>query len=97
MKEYEFDKCSLLDPQWIKENAEKSYKDFWERVSKAYPEVGEKGMEALERLSRVIFYAAYEDALNIFICQIMEDTMHEVSVCIDELGKLTAEIMKKGE
>lgn len=96
MNEYEF-KNSLLNPDWVKNNAEELFNIFWGDMSKIFPQVPQEGLTELEHLLKITFFSAYESALNDFVLKVMKDNVHEVALAIDELSKLTVKIKKKGE
>lgn len=84
---------SLYEQRWV----EKAATDGWNELVKDFEKVSPKLAEELEKKDgynplAVIYYTAFENALNTFFHQVMEDGMTTVELSLDELQKLTAEI-----
>lgn len=85
---------SIYNMEWVVEAADKGFEAFWAELRKAMPAAVTEG-DTLRNLTRDIYYTAFEDAANMILMQLSEDTVEEISFCVNELGKLTAELRTK--
>ena len=85
---------SIYNMEWVVEVAEKGFEDFFAALKKALPSTIFEG-NTMRNFTRDIYYTAFEDAANMILMQLSEDTVEEISFCVNELGKLTAELRTK--
>lgn len=88
---------SLYNEKWVEKAATKRFENYYKVFLESIPEYMRKEMDSPElryRLS-LIYYTAFEDALNTFMLQMLNDTVTDMKLCMDELGKVTARIKKK--
>lgn len=86
---------SLLKAQeeigkFVQETAEKRFEEIWEnwRREKVFPEKFFENQTARWMFS-MVFYSAFEDGWNACCIHSMDESMRNVELCLDELGKLT--------
>ena len=86
----------LYDNEWIEKAADDGFKRYFEALKQSYPENVRSKLDekAFLEHTAVLYYTAFEDSLNTFFMQVLEDNMHEVSLAMDELCKVTATIKK---
>lgn len=82
---------SIYNMEWVVEAADKGFEVFFADLKKALPSTIFEG-NTLRNLTRDIYYTAFEDAANMILMQLSEDTVEEISFCVNELGKLVAEL-----
>ena len=87
---------NLYDMRWVEKAATAGFQQMIKDIEKVDPSLAElarrnKGYN----LPAVIYYSAFESALNTFFMQCLEDTMHNVNFYLDELQNLTAELKEK--
>ena len=85
---------SLYNQEWIEKTATEGYERMAETLKKESPTIS-AAVENYPWFFESIYYTAFEDALNTFILQVLEDELHNVSLCLDELHKITASIHTK--
>ncbi len=85
---------SLYDREWIEKAADKGYNDFLQAANAANP-VAKNIIEKNNFWFEILYYSAFESALNTFIFQMLEDAMTEVNLCLDEFHKVTATVKDK--
>ena len=84
----------LYDNEWIEQAADKGFKRYFDALKQSYPENMRQKLDdkAFAEHCATLYYTAFEDSLNAFFLQVLEDNMHEVSLAMDELCKVTASI-----
>ena len=87
---------NLYDQRWVEKEADEGFKDLVKNLKNTDPKLG----EAAERkkgynVFAVIYYSAFESALNAFFKQCMDDSLTITELCLNELQKVTAEIKTK--
>lgn len=87
----------LYDHKWVEKAADKGWKDVIDNLEKSSPGFTKAMSDHTINIFAVVYYSAFEDALNTFFAQCMEDTQTSISLCMDELLKITAEIKTKEE
>lgn len=87
----------VFDKNWVEKAADEGFKRFYDTLKQSYPENLRHRLDEKVFINHnaVIYYTAFEDSLNTFIMQVMEDSLHEVSLAMDELCKVTATFRKK--
>ena len=87
-------KLRIYNQEWIGEAAEKGFKRYYEALKESYPEDIRDKLDnpAFVHHNEILYYTAFEDALNTFFIGCMEDTVTELSLYVDELGKVTANL-----
>lgn len=87
----------LYDKEWVEQAADKGFKRYFDILKQSYPENVRPKLDdkAFVEHCAVLYYTAFEDSLNTFLMQVLDDNMHEVSLAMDELFKVTASIIKK--
>lgn len=76
--------------KFVQESAEKRFEEIWEnwRRNKVFPEMFFKSEKA-KWMFAMVFYQAFEDGWNACCIHAMDESMRQVKLCIDEIGKLT--------
>lgn len=84
---------SLYDKEWIEKAADEGFDDFIRIFNDSLP------ADSKYKLSResnfrfaLLYYGAFEHALNTMISQVFDDTMTEVELYMNELHRVTAQI-----
>lgn len=83
------DQSSLYNKKWVKTAAESGYIEFLEIVNGASKDAA-KRIEHNNFWFELLYYSAFEKALNTFFRQVLDDTMCNVNLYIDELHEITA-------
>lgn len=82
---------TLYNTDWVAEAAVKG----WHRFRDLMKETAPMPMpDVAERPVSIIYYTAFEDALNTFLRQCLDDHLNEFELCLSELGKVTASLRK---
>lgn len=84
---------SLYNLDWVVKTATKRYNEFLRLFNSSLPE--DKRIKADNNRFALIYYAAFEDALNACIEQVMKDGITSIELCLDEFCKLTASMKDK--
>lgn len=84
---------SLYDQRWVEKAADEGWKEVVDGLSRqvdGFMELaeGNSGTNILATL----YYSAFENALNTFIKQCLDDSLTTVELCMNELQKVTASI-----
>ena len=84
---------SLYNMRWVEKAATEGWNQLIKDMEKMEPKLAEaarsqKGYNVLA----VIYFTSFENALNTFFSQCMDDTLTTVSLCLDELQNVTAEM-----
>lgn len=87
---------NLYDQRWV----EKAATDGWNRLVKGMEKMApELAKYAREKegynIFAVIYYTSFENALNTFFMQCMDDSIANVQLILDEFQKVSAEIREK--
>ena len=85
----------LYDCEWVEKAADEGWNRCKEGIIKSMPEVAGKA-KALEILA-VVYYTSFEDALNTFYRECMEDMIANCELCMNEIQKVTAEMKELSE
>ena len=84
---------NLYDMRWVEKSADEGFKELVKNLKSVSPRLGEAaGREKGYNVIAVIYYTAFENALNTFFAQCMDDTMTSVELILDEFQKVTAEL-----
>ena len=86
---------NLYDHKWVEKAADKGWKDVVDTLEKSTPGFKKVTTERVVNIFAVVYYTAFEKALNTFFAQCLEDTITTCDLCMDELKKVTAEINTK--
>ena len=84
----------LYEQRWVEKAADKGFKDLIKGMEKIDPRLAEiaKKKDGYNVFA-VIYYSSFEAALNTFFMQCLDDTLTTVRLTLDELQKVTAEII----
>lgn len=84
---------NLYDQRWVEREADKGWKEVVKSLNQASPnyKLNEKELN----IFAVVYYSAYEQALNTFFAQCLDDTLTTAELTLQELQKITAEIKTK--
>ena len=85
---------SFYNIEWIEQAATKGFDEFYKTFLASLPEKYKQNDTLLRHRISILYYTAFESALNIFLQQAIQDSLTDVELCLDELGKLTARIKK---
>lgn len=87
---------SLYEQRWVEKAATDGWNELVKNLEKSSPKLAEAAkVEGGYNPIAFIYYTAFENALNTFFHQAIEDGMTTVELSLDELQKLTAEIKEK--
>ena len=87
---------NLYDQRWVEKTADEGFKHLVEDLKKADPRLGQLAdAKSGYNVFAVIYYSAFEQALNTFFAQCLDDTVTNCNMMLDELQKVTAEIKTK--
>lgn len=84
----------LYEKEWVEKTATDGFNRAMEGVREkepAFAAVMDKCLWPFE----VMYYTAFEDALNTFLIQCIGDDVTKIELFMDELHKVTANIIKK--
>lgn len=85
----------LYDCEWVEKAADEGWNRCKDGIIKAMPNAAEN-TKVLD-IFAVIYYTSFEDALNSFFHECMEDTIASCELCMNEIQKVTAEMMEQSE
>ena len=87
---------NLYDQRWVEKAADKGFKELIKDLEKIDPKLAElaKAKEGYNVFA-IIYYSSFEDALNTFFMQCMDDSITTVKLILDEFKNVTAEIKTK--
>lgn len=97
LEKFKKHQSSLYNKEWVENAAKEGFGDFVKTLQGA---VNDKSrITKANRSLQLLYYGAFEHALNTFIRQVFDDQIKEMEFYLDELGKLTATFKetKKGE
>ena len=84
---------NLYDERWVEKAADTGYKQLTEDLRKQDPKLGEAAASKKGyNLIAIIYYTAFENALNTFFEQCLDDTVTNCELYLDELHKITAQM-----
>ena len=86
---------NLYDQRWVERAADKGWKNVVNGLDEVQPGFKRVTNERTVSIFEVVYYSAFEDALNTFFAQCLEDSLTEVQLQLDKLHKITAEIKEK--
>ena len=87
---------NLYDKRWVEKAADEGFKSLIKDMEKIDPKLAEFAKrENGYNVFAVIYYSSFEDALNTFFMECLDDTITNITLCVDELHKLSAEIKEK--
>lgn len=86
---------NLYDQRWVERAADKGWKNVVNGLDEVQPGFKRVMNERIVSIFEVVYYSAFEDALNTFFAQCLEDSSTEVQLQLDKLHKITAEIKEK--
>ena len=90
----ELENYSIYKQKWVEKSAMKGFERFFKSLKESYPEDMRDKLEipAYKNHIRILYFTAFEDALNTFFVQCLDDTISQLNLYMDELGKVTATI-----
>ena len=80
---------SLYNLKWVEKAATDGYKEFLEIFNDSIPNPDLRIKPENDRFA-MIYYGAFEHALNTFFEQVLEDGMTQIELSIKEWDKVTA-------
>ena len=87
---------NLYSQRWVEKAADEGWKDVVDSLEESQTGF-KKVMEGyVGNIFEVVYYSAFEKALNTFFVQCLDDSITNCKLCLDKLHKITAEIKKKG-
>ena len=87
---------SLYSQRWVEKAADEGWKDVVDSLEESQPGFKKVMHEKAGNIFEVVYYSAFEKALNTFFVQCLDDTITNCELCLNDLHKITAEIKKKG-
>jgi hypothetical protein len=84
-------KNTLYNQEWIEKAADEGYEKFLKCFNDSISDPKLRISKDNSRFA-VIYYAAFEDAMNTFYRQALDDHMTELEFYFDELEKVTAKL-----
>lgn len=87
---------SLYDKKWVEKAADKGLEEFIETWNETQSvRLSKDENKSAYHMIAFLYYSAFESALQTFFQQVLEDGMTDITLCMDELHKLHAEITDK--
>ena len=87
---------SLYQKKWIEKAATEGCEQVMKNLKEREPQLAE-AMSRVQWIYEIVYYTAFEDALNTFLLKVLEDDFHKVELCVNELSKVTAMIIENGK
>ena len=84
---------SLYNIEWVEKAATEGYKEFLEIFNDSIPNPDLHIKPDNDRFA-LIYYGAFEHAMNTIYDHVLEDKLHQLQLQMDEFCKLTAKIEK---
>ena len=81
----------LYEKKWVEQEATKGFEAMMASMRKKEPEYA-KAMEKALWVFEVVYYTAFENALNTLFMQVLKDEFTKVELIMDEFHKLVADI-----
>ena len=97
-KRHQKEFTSLCVPEEIQRLAKEGWERFWNAYKNSMDEDFKKSPDFEKKMERVrnhyefLYFTAFEDAINAFVIVVLDDSIHEIKLCVDELGKLSASL-----
>jgi hypothetical protein len=89
---------NLYDLRWVEKAATEGFKQLTETLAETDQKLGELARhEKGYNVFAVIYYMAFEKALNTFFHQCLKDTATTMELSLDELNRLTASLVGHGD
>jgi len=88
---------NLYNHKWVERAADQGWKDTIDSLEETSPGFTKAMSDHANNIFAVVYYSAFEKALNTFFAQCLEDTLTTCDLCMDKLRKVTAEIKTKEE
>ena len=85
----------LYDCEWIEKAADEGWMRCKEAIMQSMPKAADKA--GVMDILAVIYYTSFEDALNTFLRECMEDLVASCELCMNEFQKVTAEMKDLSE
>lgn len=85
---------SLYNQRWVEKEADKTYKEFLEIFNNSIPDPSLR-IKADNQRFAMIYYGAFEYAMNAFFRQVLEDCMTQMELDIRDLDNLKAIFYEK--
>lgn len=87
---------NLYDQRWVEKTADEGFKQLVKDFKKVDKRLGELAeAKSGYNVFAVIYYSAFESALNTFFVQCLDDSITNCNMYLDKLQKITAEIKTK--
>lgn len=85
---------SLYDLDWVEKAADKGWERYKKDLMESMPEGARdlKGTPHVVEILAIVYYTSFEDALNTFFAQVLDDSITNIRLAMDELQKVTAEM-----
>ena len=85
---------SLYNCEWVEKAATEGFHRCLKNMEVLMPGISSQADIGSTGVA-ILYYSAFEDALNTFLFQVMEDTTHEIEIFLHELGKINVECKTK--
>jgi hypothetical protein len=87
---------NLYDQRWVEKSADNGFKQLVKDFKKVDQRLGELAeAKSGYNVFAVIYYSAFEAALNTFFVQCLDDSITNCKLILDKFQKITAEIKTK--
>lgn len=87
---------NLYDQRWVEKAADEGFSDVVKSLKEIDPRLGEYAEKKDDyNVFAILYYSAFESALNTFFMQCLDDSITSIELCINELQKVSAEIRTK--
>lgn len=85
---------SLYNEQWVEQAADKGYGEFINSLKVLVPPDSTRTVDNISKSAwlKILYYGAFEAALNTFYEQVLDDHMTSIQLCINEWEKVVAKI-----
>ena len=87
-------KHTLYDKKWVEDTATEGFERLMKGMHEKEPELASAVEKCLWPFE-IMYYTAFEDALNTFFIQCIGDEVTKVSLYLDKFHKITASFCKK--
>jgi hypothetical protein len=90
---------TLYERDWVEKAADEGWERYKKSFMKSIPEGSSdlKGTSTLLEILAVVYYTSFEDAINTFFFQVLEDEVTNIQLTMNELQKVTAEMKNIAE
>lgn len=86
----------LYSEKWVEETATQGFERCMQALKQREPQIA-ASMDKILWIFEVMYYTAFEDALNTFYLEVLKDDVSKIELYMDEMSEITAKILKHGK